>query len=118
MHRLFVFAPPPCLGPIWSMDLRRDETGIATAASDKIVKWWDFEFLASSNKTDGESDEKKTGKMNLSLVQSRALRVTDDVLSLKHSPDAKFIVIGNATKPRWKRDVSNCLNEIFVFAPC
>ena len=63
-------------GAIWSMDVRKDGTGIATGSADHDVKFWDFDLL----KTDTTATIR-----TLSLVHTKTLKMADDVLCVKYS---------------------------------
>ncbi|RWS06083.1 WD repeat-containing protein 3-like protein [Dinothrombium tinctorium] len=67
--------------PIWSICMYPNERGIASGGEDKMVKFWDFEFL---------NDEKLKNK-RLTLVQTRALNLQEGVLVVKISPDNRLI---------------------------
>src|SRR5205085_823804 len=74
-------------GPVWSIDVRVDQRGFATGGGDKQVKCWDFELVDASTAEDNTTVTAK----RLSIVHTSTLTLTDDVLSLKHSPDGKYI---------------------------
>ncbi|KAM4054977.1 dip2/Utp12 family protein [Hirsutella rhossiliensis] len=74
-------------GAIWSLHVHPDGRSVVSGSADKSAKFWDFkivqeEILGTTRKTP-----------KLKIVQSRALKVTDDILSLKFSPDAKLLAV-------------------------
>ncbi|XP_054714076.1 WD repeat-containing protein 3-like [Uloborus diversus] len=72
-------------GSINSISLSPDQDKIASAGSDKDVKFWDFELI---------SDEQYSSfKKRLSLTLKRTLKMPDEILCLKYSPDKKKIAI-------------------------
>jgi U3 small nucleolar RNA-associated protein 12 len=73
-------------GPVWSMDLRPDSRGIATGGGDKELKFWEFELVSLDNSP--------SSAKQLSLLHTRTLKLTDDILCVKHSADGKLIAVG------------------------
>ena len=92
-------------GPIWSLHVRPDGRGFVTGSADKDVKFWDFEVkeisTALSNPTDGDADaqskEKAGGEKQkmrvLTMAHTKTLKMTDDVLAVKHSPDGRLLAV-------------------------
>ena len=72
-------------GALWSIDVRPDKKGLATAGADKEVKFWDFGALL-----DAEFSE--TAK-RLTMTHSRTLQLTDEVLCVKYSPDQRLVAV-------------------------
>ncbi|KAF9075943.1 WD-repeat-containing protein [Rhodocollybia butyracea] len=71
---------------LWSLHVRADGKALVTGSADKDVKFWEFE-----QKDSGE-DSVQSGKL-LTLVHLRTLKMTDDVLSVRYSPDGKFLAV-------------------------
>ncbi|CAG8537832.1 10629_t:CDS:10 [Paraglomus brasilianum] len=71
-------------GPIWSLQVRPDRKGVVTGSADKQVKFWDFDLV---------ENEKASGPRRLTLVHMRTLKMTDDILCVRYSPDQKFIAV-------------------------
>lgn len=63
-------------GAIWSLAMRPDGRGLVTGSADKTVKFWNFEVSDEST---------KLGSSRLSLVHTRTLKMTDDVLCVRYS---------------------------------
>lgn len=64
-------------GAIWSVALLPDNAGIVSGSADKSVKFWDWELADQS----------------LSLVNTRTLKMTDDVLGVRVSPDGRLLAV-------------------------
>ncbi len=83
-------------GAVWTIALAPDGKGFVTGGGDKEVKFWDF-CLAPPQAPDGEDDDDDRDAAppakTLSGKHARTLRLTDDVLSLKYSPDGKFLAV-------------------------
>ncbi|XP_042900254.1 WD repeat-containing protein 3 isoform X1 [Parasteatoda tepidariorum] len=65
--------------------LTPDEGGITSGGSDKEVKFWDFELI-----TDSEYSEVKK---RLSLNLRRTLKMPDEILCIRYSPDYQKIAV-------------------------
>lgn len=74
-------------GAIWSLQVHPDGRSVVTGSADKTAKFWDFKIV----------QEPVLGTMRttpkLKLVQSRILKVSDDILSLKFSPDGRLLAV-------------------------
>ncbi|KAJ3111543.1 hypothetical protein HK098_008399, partial [Nowakowskiella sp. JEL0407] len=68
-------------GPVWSLHLRPDNTGFVTGSADKDVKFWDFSISESN------------GMKRLTIVHVRTLRMTDDILCVRFSPDSRLLAV-------------------------
>ena len=75
-------------GAIWSLDITNDGKRLITGSADKTVKFWDFEL--ENLPVPGSS-----GKVipTLRLHHNTTLEINDDVLSVKLSPDNKFLAV-------------------------
>ncbi|KAF9653461.1 WD-repeat-containing protein [Thelephora ganbajun] len=73
-------------GTLWSMHIRPDGCGLITGGADKDVKFWDIE-----EKQFNEDDPRSTTIS--SLVHARTLKMTDDVLSVRYSPNGKLLAV-------------------------
>lgn len=70
-------------GPIWGMQMKPDRKGFVTGSRDKEVKFWDLTLV----------DDEETGQPRPTLVHTKTLKMNDDVLSVRFSPDGKFIAV-------------------------
>ena len=71
---------------VYSMQLRPDGRGFTSGGGNKCVRQWEFELIP-----DEGSD---TGARVLSIVLTRTLTLTDDVLCVRHSPDGRYLAVG------------------------
>lgn len=65
------------------MHVRPDGRALVTGSADKGIKFWEFE----EKTTDGQS-----GK-GVTLVHTRTLKMTDDVLSVRYSPNSRLLAV-------------------------
>src|SRR5687768_1064331 len=72
-------------GAIWSLQIRPDRRGLVTGSADKEVRFWDFDMV--------EEEVGSTIKKRLSLVHMRTLKMSDDVLCVRYSPDQKMVAV-------------------------
>lgn len=73
---------------IWSMDLFPNRKGIVTGSEDKLVKFWDFEFVASSMLAAGANQSKR-----LTILHKRTLKMDEGILCVKITPNAKLVAV-------------------------
>ena len=78
-------------GPVWSVQVRPDGRGLVSGSADSNVKFWDFEVreVKSGEEVDGQQARAKV----LTMIHSRTLKMTDDVLSVRYSPDGKLLAV-------------------------
>jgi U3 small nucleolar RNA-associated protein 12 len=69
-------------GPIWSLQVHPSGKQVITGSSDKSVKMWDFLVKQTE-------EQQKT----ITLKHVRTLKMTDDVLSIRISPDARLLAV-------------------------
>lgn len=74
-------------GAIWSINVHPDGKSVVSGSADKTAKFWDFKIVQE------EILGTKRTTPKLRLVQSRTLKVSDDILSIKFSPDSKLIAV-------------------------
>jgi U3 small nucleolar RNA-associated protein 12 len=82
-------------GAVWSIAVRPDGRGLVTGGADKCVKFWDFDVVqvraGGGGESDGDSDSDADGAARgpltrqLTLVHTRTMKMTDDVLSVAYS---------------------------------
>lgn len=72
---------------IWSLHVHPDGRSVVTGSADKSVKFWDFRIVQEPVLGTTRTMPK------LKLVQTKLLKVSDDVLSLRFSPDAKLLAV-------------------------
>ncbi|KFH48134.1 putative WD repeat-containing protein-like protein [Hapsidospora chrysogenum ATCC 11550] len=74
-------------GAIWSLSIHPDGRSVVSGSADKTAKFWNFKIVQEEVLGTTRTTPK------LKLVQSRILKVSDDILSLKFSPDAKLLAV-------------------------
>jgi U3 small nucleolar RNA-associated protein 12 len=74
-------------GAVWTMQVHPDGKSLATGSADKSVKFWNFDIVQE------EIPGTKRTMPRLKLVQSRILKVNDDVLSVEFSPDSRLLAV-------------------------
>lgn len=74
-------------GAIWTLHVHPDGKSIATGSADKSAKFFNFEVVQ-------EEVPGTTRKIpRFKLVHTRTLKVADDILSLRFSPDSRLIAL-------------------------
>ncbi|KAF1832964.1 WD40 repeat-like protein [Decorospora gaudefroyi] len=74
-------------GAVWTMQVHPDGKSLITGSADKSVKFWKFDIIQE------EIPGTKRTTPRLKLVQSRILKVNDDVLSVEFSPDSRLLAV-------------------------
>ncbi|KAL8819678.1 MAG: hypothetical protein Q9191_007682 [Dirinaria sp. TL-2023a] len=74
-------------GPIWTLHVHPDGRSMATGSADKSAKFFNFEVI--QEEIPGTSQTTPRFK----LVHTRTLKVADDILSLRFSPDSRLVAI-------------------------
>ncbi|KAL5121294.1 beta transducin [Pleosporales sp. CAS-2024a] len=74
-------------GAVWTLQVHPDGKSIITGSADKSVKFWNFEIVQE------EIPGTKRTTPRLKLLQSRILKVNDDVLSVHFSPDSRLLAV-------------------------
>ena len=80
---------------LWSIALLPDQKGCVTGSSDTTVKIWTFELIDNPQDAmdvDGE-EQLKHGKV-LSLLHKNTLKLEENVLCVRVSPDMKYLAVG------------------------
>lgn len=74
-------------GAIWSLQVHPDGRSVVSGSADKSAKFWDFKIVQEGIL----GTTRKTPR--LKIVQSRTLKLTDDILSLRFSPDSRLLAV-------------------------
>ena len=74
-------------GPTWTLHVHPDGKSMATGSADKSVKFFNFEVIQE------EIPGTKRSTPRFRLAHTRTLKVTDDILSLRFSPDSRLIAL-------------------------
>jgi U3 small nucleolar RNA-associated protein 12 len=74
-------------GAIWSLQVHPDGRSMVSGSADKSAKFWNFQIVQEEVLGTTRTTPK------LKLAQSRTLKVSDDILSLRFSPDAKLLAV-------------------------
>lgn len=74
-------------GAIWTLQVHPDGRSVVSGSADKSAKFWNFEVVQE------EIPGTKRTSPRLKLVQTRTLKVSDDILSLKFSPDSRLLAV-------------------------
>ncbi|KAJ6028674.1 Small-subunit processome Utp12 [Penicillium herquei] len=74
-------------GPLWSIHVHPDGKSIVSGSADKTAKFWEFKVVQE------EIPGTKRTTPRLKLVHTRTLKVNDDILSLRFSPDARLLAV-------------------------
>ncbi|KAM0514800.1 hypothetical protein ACHAPE_006475 [Trichoderma viride] len=74
-------------GAIWALQVHPDGKSVVSGSADKSAKFWDFKIVQEQVLGTRRTTPK------LKLVQSKALKVSDDILSLRFSPDSKLLAV-------------------------
>lgn len=74
-------------GPIWTLHVHPDGKSMATGSADKSTKFYSFEVVQE------EIPGTKRTAPRFKLAHTRTLKLSDDVLSLRFSPDSRLIAL-------------------------
>jgi U3 small nucleolar RNA-associated protein 12 len=74
-------------GPVWSLQVHPDGKSLASGSADKSAKFWNFQVVQE------EIPGTKRTTPRLKLIHSRTLKVSDDILSVRFSPDARLLAV-------------------------
>lgn len=74
-------------GPIWTLHVHPDGRSMATGSADKSAKFYSFEVIQE------EIPGTKRTTPRFKLAHTRTLKVSDDILSLRFSPDSRLIAL-------------------------
>ncbi|KAE8387663.1 hypothetical protein ETB97_000636 [Aspergillus alliaceus] len=74
-------------GPVWTLHVHPDGKSVVSGSADKSAKFWNFQVVQE------EIPGTKRTTPRLKLVHTRTLKVSDDILSLRFSPDARLLAV-------------------------
>ncbi|KAF2707495.1 WD40 repeat-like protein [Pleomassaria siparia CBS 279.74] len=74
-------------GAVWTMQVHPDGKSLVTGSADKSVKFWKFEIVEE------EIPGTRRTTPRLKLVQNRILKINDDILSVRFSPDSRLLAV-------------------------
>lgn len=74
-------------GPVWTLHVHPDGRSMATGSADKSAKFFNFEVIQE------EIPGTKRSTPRFKLGHTRTLKVTDDILSLRFSPDSRLLAL-------------------------
>ena len=74
-------------GAVWTLQVHPDGRSLASGSADKTSKFWNFEIVQE----DIPGTKRTTPR--LKLAHNRTLKVSDDILSLRFSPDARLLAV-------------------------
>lgn len=74
-------------GAVWTLQVHPDGKSLISGSADKTAKFWNFII------TQEEIPGTKRMKPRFSLSQTRILKVSDDILSVRFSPDSRLVAI-------------------------
>ncbi|KAJ5239666.1 Small-subunit processome Utp12 [Penicillium chermesinum] len=74
-------------GPVWSLNVHPDGKSMVSGSADKTAKFWNFTVVQE----DIPGTKRTTPR--LKLVHTRTLKVNDDILSLRFSPDSRLLAV-------------------------
>eukprot|EP01134_Creolimax_fragrantissima_P008321 CFRG8321T1 len=70
---------------VWSIAMRPDKRRFMSGAADKNVKFWDLDLIQ-------DKEYSETSK-RLGFVHSATLKMSDDVLAVKYTPDQRLVAV-------------------------
>lgn len=83
-------------GSVWSMAFLPSGDGIVTGAADKTCKLWEWVILQQAERTQsnpgGTATAAAVAEKRLSLQLQHTLEMTDDVVSVRVTPDGKLLL--------------------------
>ncbi|KAL5320557.1 hypothetical protein ACEPPN_011366 [Leptodophora sp. 'Broadleaf-Isolate-01'] len=74
-------------GAVWSLQVHPDGRSLVSGSADKTAKFWNFEVVQE------EIPGTKRTTPRLKLSHTRTLKVSDDILSIRFSPDARLLAV-------------------------
>ena len=74
-------------GPVWTLHVHPDGRSMGTGSADKSAKFFKFEVVQE------EIPGTKRSTPRFKLAHTRTLKVADDILSLRFSPDSRLLAL-------------------------
>jgi U3 small nucleolar RNA-associated protein 12 len=74
-------------GAIWALQVHPDGRSVLSGSADKSAKFWNFEVIQK------EIPGTKRTTPRLKLIHTRTLKVSDDILSVRFSPDSRLLAV-------------------------
>jgi U3 small nucleolar RNA-associated protein 12 len=74
-------------GALWTLQVHPDGKSLVSGSADKSAKFWNFEIVQD------EIPGTKRTTPRLKLAHTRTLKVSDDILSIRFSPDSRLLAI-------------------------
>ncbi|PMD40145.1 WD repeat-containing protein-like protein [Hyaloscypha variabilis F] len=74
-------------GSVWTLQVHPDGRSLVSGSADKSAKFWNFEVIQD------EIPGTKRTTSRLGLAHTRTLKVSDDILSLRFSPDSRLLAV-------------------------
>ncbi|KAI9813074.1 MAG: hypothetical protein M1827_004294 [Pycnora praestabilis] len=74
-------------GAIWTLQVHPDGRSVVTGSADKSAKFWNFEIVQE------EIPGTRRTTPRLKLMHTRTMKVSDDILSLRFSPDNRLLAV-------------------------
>lgn len=74
-------------GAVWSLHVHPDGRSLVSGGADKSAKFWNFEIIQE------EIPGTKRTTPRLRLAHTRTLKVSDDILSVRFSPDSRLVAV-------------------------
>ena len=74
-------------GPVWTLHVHPDGKSVVTGSADKTAKFWTFDIIQE------EIPGTRRTTPRLKLVHTRTLKVSDDILSIRYSPDSRLLAV-------------------------
>ena len=74
-------------GPVWTLHVHPDGRSMATGSADKSAKFFKFDIVQE------EIPGTKRSTPRFKLTHTRTLKVADDILSLRFSPDSRLLAL-------------------------
>lgn len=71
---------------VWSLHIRPDGQILASGSADKEIKFWELQREVAS-------EDAIRHKKSIALSHKRTLKMSDDVLSVRYSPNGKYLAV-------------------------